>query len=168
MHHARTPGAARPLRSRARGTRIATALALAALAVLATTSSSSAYVFIPEIDNDVQEFVDVRSTSAVPPSTEQLAAVERLGATVTWSRFGTPQSLIKYGGFLATGIDAAGSVQAARTFLDANAALFALDSSADLEVVRAVARGEQGHIVILRQRFGGLTANDGLVSLGLV
>jgi extracellular elastinolytic metalloproteinase len=168
MHHARKVRSDSPGRSGARGMRVAAIAAVAAVAVLATTSSSSAYIFIPEIDNDVQTFVDARATTAVPPSAEQLVAADRLGATVTWSRFGTPQSVIKHGGFLATGIEAAGAVQAARTFIDSNASLFALDSSADLEVVRSLARGERGHIVILRQRFGGLTANDGLVSLGLV
>ncbi len=142
MHHARTPGGARPPRSRLRGTRIATALALTALAVLATTSSSSAYVFIPEIDNDVHPFVDAR-TASVPPSAEQLAAVDRLGATVRWNRFGTPQSLTKYRGYLATGVRAGDAASAARAFLDANATLFALGAASDLELVRSLARGPQ-------------------------
>ena len=40
-------------------------------------------------------------TGNVDPTAAQQQIASSLGATVTWNRFGTPQSLIKYGGYLA-------------------------------------------------------------------
>ena len=41
-------------------------------------------------------------TGQVNPTASQKSAVSTLGASATWNRFGTPHSLIKYGGYLAT------------------------------------------------------------------
>jgi len=58
---------------------------------------------IDDVHTELADF-DVRSES-VAPSAEQLALVEGLGAQAFWSRFGTPSSLVKHGGFLASGIE---------------------------------------------------------------
>ena len=46
-------------------------------------------------------------TATIAPSPAQLDAVAALGATARWTDFGTAQSLIRQGGFLASGIHAA-------------------------------------------------------------
>ena len=152
----------------ARSLRVLATAVLAALVALAMTSSSTAYIYIPEIDQgELNTHRDLR-TASVPPSAEQLAAVERLGAVVRWNKFGTPQSLTRHGGFLATGLEAPDAASAARAFLDARKALFRLDSADDLEVVKSLARSARGHVVVLRQRFGGSPSADGYASVGLV
>src|SRR3712207_7339239 len=47
-----------------------------------------------------------------------------LGALTTWSSFGTPHSLVRPGGFLASGISAETAVAAARQWALANRSLF--------------------------------------------
>ena len=44
-------------------------------------------------------------TATIAPSPAQLDAVAALGATARWTDFGTAQSLIRQGGFLASGDD---------------------------------------------------------------
>src|SRR5687768_10300157 len=61
----------------------------------------------------------------IKPTAAQVSAVNALGAKVRWNRFGTPQSLIKYSGWLRTGLTGAPEV-AARNFIRANKALFRL------------------------------------------
>jgi uncharacterized repeat protein (TIGR01451 family) len=114
--------------------------------------------------------VDTR-TGSVAPTSAQRAAVAALGASATWNRFGTPASLVRYGGYLGTGLSG-GAVTAARSWLRAHAALFRLTASGidGLELVNdSPMRGSAGHAVILRQRFDGLpSAMDGLVTVGVV
>src|SRR4051812_36595668 len=43
-------------------------------------------------------------TGAVLPTSAQTQLASSLGAHATWNRFGTPQSLIHDGGYLATGL----------------------------------------------------------------
>ena len=50
---------------------------------------------------------------SLPGVEAQLAAVDAMGAKATWSQFGTPATLIKYGGSLASGIQAADAEAAA-------------------------------------------------------
>jgi len=111
-------------------------------------------------------------TGQVNPTASQKSAVSTLGASATWNRFGTPHSLIKYGGYLATGLSGATAADAARNWLNANKALFKLNSAgttslelvSDNQLVRS-----NGHAVLFRQLFGGLSAaQDGMVALGLV
>ncbi|MGH2789189.1 MAG: M36 family metallopeptidase [Actinomycetota bacterium] len=106
----------------------------------------------------------------ISPTGGQRAEVADLGAKVIWNRFGTPSSLIKYGDFLATGVEGASAAAAARSWLGANAALFRLDSADALDLVRDAELGERGgHVVVFRQRFDGLVASpDGIVSVGVV
>jgi hypothetical protein len=119
----------------------------------------------PHVDDDLDARV-----GSVAPSAEQEAIVAGLGAHVTWNRFGTPQSLIKYGGFLATGLDT-DAVQGARQFVEANSALFRLSQqeAAGLELLNdSPMVRSKGHAVIFRQRFGELASGqDGLITVGI-
>ncbi len=109
-------------------------------------------------------------TGVIAPTAEQRSAVRALHAHVTWNRFGTPQSLIRYGGYLATGLSGS-AVDAARSWLSTNSGLFRLrpgdvaelDVLADTRMIRS-----PGHAVIFRQSFGGLPAvQDGMITVGI-
>ncbi|HEX2024892.1 MAG TPA: M36 family metallopeptidase, partial [Actinomycetota bacterium] len=102
------------------------------------------------------------------PSAGQRAEARALDATVRWNEFGTPQSLINHGGFLATGLST-DPVEAATSFLADNRELFRLSAQelSDLEVVAVNPIGK-GSAVLLRQRIGGLPASpEGLVAVGV-
>ena len=58
----------------------------------------------------------------------QRSAASQLGATVRWNDFGTPQSVIRHGGYLATGLPS-DPEDAARAWLSANRALFRLSAA---------------------------------------
>jgi extracellular elastinolytic metalloproteinase len=105
----------------------------------------------------------------VQPNDQQRAIVSSLGAHATWSEFGTPQSLIRYGGYLATGVQGSNAADAARAFVDANRALFRLSSTANLSVLNdARLAGSDGHAVVFSQEFGGLrSAEGGLLTVGI-
>jgi extracellular elastinolytic metalloproteinase len=113
--------------------------------------------------------LDARTGSVAPTATQKNIA-SNLGAAVQWNRFGTPASLIKYGGYLATGLSGS-AVQAARSWLSSKAALFKLTSTdvSNLEVLNdSVMAGGAGHAVVFRQRFGNLpAAQDGLITVGI-
>jgi extracellular elastinolytic metalloproteinase len=113
--------------------------------------------------------LDARA-GAVGPTATQRAIVSQLGAHVTWNRFGTPRSLVRYGGYLATGLSG-DAVDAARSFVSANRALFRLSdaSVANLELLNdSPIVGTKGHAVLFRQTFGGLPATqDGLITVGV-
>ena len=114
---------------------------------------------------------DSRAGQVVPPSAQALSLVGSLGAHATWNAFGTPQSLIKYGDYLATGLSA-DAVTAARAFIQANEALFRLSDAgvANLELLNdSPIVGTQGHAVLFRQTFGGLpAAQDGMITVGVI
>jgi extracellular elastinolytic metalloproteinase len=102
------------------------------------------------------------------PTAAQEAAVQELGATATWNDFGTPRSLIRHDGYLATGLSA-DPVAAARTWLRQQRGLFGLSAGAveSLEVLRVAPIGK-GHAALLRQRFDGVpAAAGGLVAVGV-
>ncbi|MGH2572199.1 MAG: M36 family metallopeptidase [Actinomycetota bacterium] len=115
-----------------------------------------------------QEDVDARQ-GRLQPTAAQEAAVEALGAHAIWNDFGTPNSLIRYGGHLATGIAGATAVEAARSFIAANATVFRLSSMDNLALVNnAPLAGSDGRAVLFRQEFGGLgSAEGGLLSVAL-
>ena len=146
------------------------AVALTSIAVLMVVASPAAAVGDHRDAGNGRADFDAR-TGNVAPTSEQLSAVSSLGATARWNSFGTPQSLIKHGGYLATGLTGSAG-EAARAFLSQNAALFKLSAAsvADLELVNDVAlTGSDGHAVLFRQRFGGLPAGqDGLINVGVV
>jgi uncharacterized repeat protein (TIGR01451 family) len=113
--------------------------------------------------------VDTR-TGTVRPTAAQLSAVSAMGATARWNRFGTPQSLIKYGGYLATGLSGSPDA-AARAWIRSNKGLFKLTDAdvTGLELAfNTPLRGSAGQAVVFRQRFGQLSAaQDGLITVGI-
>jgi extracellular elastinolytic metalloproteinase len=118
-----------------------------------------------------EDDLDARA-GEVAPTAAQLEAVERLGAAARWNQFGSPASLAKSDGWLATGVAGDDAVAVARNFLDANAALFRLSEggAAGLELWSdAKLSGGDGHAVVFRQSFGDLLASEGgMVVVGVV
>jgi extracellular elastinolytic metalloproteinase len=112
--------------------------------------------------------LDARA-GAVAPDAAQLAAVSGMGGTARWNRFGTPRSLISYGGFLS-GELAGAPADAARAWIGANRGLFRLSEAdvADLELLHDVQLpGTEARALLFRQRFDGLSAaQDGLIAVG--
>lgn len=105
------------------------------------------------------------------PSAAQRDRVRALDATVRWNRFGTPRSLIRPGGPLATNVPGK-PAGAARSFLAANRVLFGLSERAvdGLRVVGDVAlRGRPGaHVVTFAQHAGTLpVAGGGRITVGV-
>ncbi|MDP9384650.1 MAG: M36 family metallopeptidase [Actinomycetota bacterium] len=120
-------------------------------------------------NEDAPDFNRDARTGRVAPTAAQRAAADRLGTRVRWNAFGTPSTLIRHGGYLATGLGD-DAPAAARAFLTANRDLFRLspEAIADLELVNDAPLGK-GHAVLLRQRFGDLKpTQDGLVAVGVV
>ena len=117
----------------------------------------------------LQDDLDLRAGS-VEPSALQRRIVADLGATATWNRFGTPQSLTPAAsGYLATGLPV-DELAAARSWLEENRALFRLSAEGvrSLAVVRDAPIGD-GRAITFQQTFGALPAGiDGRVTLGLV
>ncbi|HWM13313.1 MAG TPA: M36 family metallopeptidase [Gaiellaceae bacterium] len=140
---------------------------LAALAALLVPATAGSVVQIADETADRADF-DVR-TGKLKPTQAQRAAAARLGAAVTWNRFGTPASLSKRGKYLATGIGGKNAVAAARAWLTANRAVLGLTSTAGL-VLDSDTRmsASRGHAVNFRQVFDGLEAAEGgLVTVGI-
>lgn len=135
--------------------------------LLLLPSQASAAVQIQALDGD-PEILDAR-TAVLRPTAGQVAAAEALGATVRWSRFGTPQSLIVHGDSLADGIGASDAESAVRSWLEDNAALFRLASSDSLQLETAVPlEGTDSHILVFRQRIDGLLVSpEGVLSVGV-
>ncbi len=77
--------------------------------------------------------LDNRS-GTVAPNTAQRRIVDDLGAKVRWNRFGTPQSLIRYGGYLGT-VSGETAAAAARSWVSSNKALFRLSTVTDDNLV---------------------------------
>ena len=110
---------------------------------------------------------DFRSGSIQPTATQR-QRVTQLGAAVSWNRFGTPQSLIKYGGWLATGLSGSPET-AARNWIRSNRSLFRL-SDADVTNLDLLASNPlgSGRAVLFRQRYGSLAGGqDGLIIVGI-
>jgi extracellular elastinolytic metalloproteinase len=98
----------------------------------------------------------------VAPAAEQVAAAERLDARVDWNPFGTPQSMIRYGGYLGPGIEAATPVEAALAWVAGNRALLRLPSTTGLELVNASRlEDSDGYAILFQQSFEGLRAAEG-------
>lgn len=120
-------------------------------------------------NEDAEPFDRDLRTGRIAPTAVQRQAADRLGTRVRWNAFGTPATLIRHGGYLATGLGD-DAPAAARQFLTANRELFRLtpETIADLELVNDAPLGK-GHSVLLRQRFGDLRAGeDGMVAVGVV
>lgn len=112
---------------------------------------------------------DFRS-GTIQPTLAQKNRVSQLGAAVRWNRWGTPQSLIKYGGWLASGLSGTPE-NAARAFIRTNRTLYRL-TDADVTKLELVAAnklpGTNAYAVLFRQRYGNLdAAQDGLITVGI-
>ncbi len=107
---------------------------------------------------------------SIAPSAAQLSAVQALGATADWNQFGTIHTLLKYGGFLASGVQGE-PVAAAREWIRSNRVLFRLSDQAvtDLELLSdGTTPFSAAHAVLFRQRFGGLpSTQDGLINVAI-
>src|SRR3954447_20028881 len=109
------------------------ALILAVVAVLPAAPALA----VANIRDSQQGLPDLDArTCAVLPTSAQSQLVSSLGAHATWNRFGTPQSLIHYGGYLATGLST-DPVAAAKSFISSEKALFRLSDQgvANLQLV---------------------------------
>jgi extracellular elastinolytic metalloproteinase len=119
-------------------------------------------------ENGVIPDVDTRRAT-IAPSEAQLDAAAELGATARWTDFGTAQSLIRYGGFLSSGIEASTPQEAALAFIGANRELYRLDAVDGLEVATVAPIGDSAFVVVFRQRIGGLPVSpEGSASVGVV
>lgn len=115
---------------------------------------------------------DRRGPRLAPLASAQ-AAVARLGAGVhvSWTQYGTPLSLTREHGFLATGLTGT-PLQVARTFLRTHAALWGL-SPADVDALQVVineplAQSATAYSISFTQKLSGLLlAQDGYVALGV-
>jgi extracellular elastinolytic metalloproteinase len=135
-------------------------------AALTALAASGNYLFdqpagLGDVDN---------RAGALAPSSAQRRAVTRLGAVARWNRFGTPESLVNYRGWLGrgTGTDAA---HVARSWLAAHAGLFRLTRRgvAGLQLVNnSQLPSTPTHVVLFRQRYGPLPAGqDGLITVAV-
>ena len=140
-----------------------------------------ALVFIPSVANvfgqlnlfDTQQGLPDLDNRAgvVKPNASQISLADSLGAKVEWNKFGTVHTMLKYGGFLSTGLSG-DPVSAARQWIRANRTLFRLSDQAvtDLELVSdGTMPYSAAHAVLFRQRFGNLAATqDGLINVAIV
>ena len=103
----------------------------------------------------------------VAPTAGQRARVRRLGASATWNSFGTPSTLIRHRGHLGR-VSGRTAAAAARQWLDANAALFRLRSSAALSLRTSAPLGRAARAVTFRQTASAAPLlNDGYVTVAL-
>ena len=164
-----------PHRFRRSGSYVRTAMGLAVLvALIAPTipaeGAPRGRAAPPTFQGDAFGLRDADARGpGVAPSAAQRVEVARAGATVRWNQFGTPASLIRFGGYLATGLSG-DAVAVARTYLMQNRGLFRLSRAAvgHLDLISDAPIGS-GHALLFQQRFGGLPAEpDGLVSVGVI
>jgi extracellular elastinolytic metalloproteinase len=133
-----------------------------ALLTLAASIPSASFAIADVREAHDQELTDFDARrGSVAPTAAQRAVVRDLRASVTWNRFGTPGSLIRYGRHLASGVEGKTAVAAARNWLAANRGLFRLRSTAGLELRLANRLGSRGRVLTFRQRLGGLPAAEG-------
>ncbi|MGH3115684.1 MAG: hypothetical protein ACRDQ2_00925, partial [Gaiellales bacterium] len=112
--------------------------------------------------------LDARS-GKVAPSATQLSTVESLGARASWNKFGTPKTLLKDGGWLATGVSGSSADAAARNWVASQRALFRLSDLSSLKLESDYEAEANAWAVTYRQYFGGLAARkDGVLTVGLV
>ncbi|HWT01229.1 MAG TPA: M36 family metallopeptidase [Pyrinomonadaceae bacterium] len=147
--------------------------ALAALVFALSTALAPAGALGQALVHDNQAaLLDLdKRTGAIAPTAAQLSAASALGATARWNRFGTVHSMIKYDGYLASGLSG-DAVQVARSFISQHRDLFRLSDAglANLELLNdQKMAGYPGHSVLFRQKFGDLpAAEDGLIAVGVV
>jgi extracellular elastinolytic metalloproteinase len=140
---------------------------LAALALVVPSSALGQFQVDGHSHDGELADLDVR-TGSIAPTQAQLDAVADLGAVASWTDFGTARSLIRYGGFLTEGIQADTAADAALAFIDANRALYRLDSMDGLEISTVAPLGPNGRVVVLRQTVNGLPVSpEGVASVAL-
>ena len=143
-------------------------LAALSMLVLVLPSAGRAVVNIEGVTQTA--LPDFDSRAKVAPTADQLAAANALGADVSWNRFGAVSSISKAGAFIATGLQAPDAVSAARKWLDANKALFKLDSTDSLAAVAT--EPFQGttndYAIVFQQVADGVASTDGLATVALV
>ena len=143
-------------------------LIVCSVVALVSASSGRAVAHIDGVKAHQLPNFDARES--VAPSKAQLAAAHALGARVSWNQFGVAGSVIRYGGYLATGLKAPDAAAAARTWLGANKVLFKLSSTDVLAV--ETARPLVGHDRRLRSRLptaaNGVESTDGFVTVSVV
>src|SRR5215211_7337919 len=134
-----------------RRTRSAQLLALAGLALLALTLASSGLAVV-HIEGRSTGLRDFDARTRVAPTKAQLQAARSIQGHVSWSTLGAPASVIRYGGYLATGIKAPSAAVAARSWLAAHKQLFQLRTVRHLRLATAAPlRGGRVHAVVFRQ-----------------
>src|SRR5262245_28575751 len=147
---------------RARAAQLVLLVGLSVLA-LTLTSRGLAVVHIEGQSTGLRDF-DARAKAA--PTAAQLKAARAIHGRVSWGSLGTPASVIRYGGYLATGIKAPSAAAAARSWLAAHKGLFRLQSVRHLRLATAAAlRGSRAHAVAFRQTFGGVLSADGVATV---
>ncbi|NUT55008.1 MAG: hypothetical protein HOQ03_03355, partial [Thermoleophilia bacterium] len=112
-------------RRRPRGRFVLPLIAAGAAALAA--APASAVVQHDHLSEQRYADLDVRHES-LAPTAAQRGIVGDLRARARWNEFGTPQSLSRDGGMLASGIQAESAEAAARAFVAENRALFRLSS----------------------------------------
>ena len=125
-----------------------------------TAAPASAVVQHDGLKDQRYADLDARKASVAPTGAQQ-DIVNALDAQARWNEFGTPRSLIRDGGFLATGIKAGNAEAAARAFVSDHLALFRLSSLDTLELENVAKLGDSGRAVNFRQRLGGRPATAG-------
>ncbi len=146
-------------------------LAALALALLTALAPATALAQALVADNQVGRPNLDKRVGSIAPTAAQLSAASSLGATTRWNRFGTVHSMIKYDGYLASGLQG-DAVQVARAFISQHRDLFRLSDVglSNLELLNdQKMAGYAGHSVLFRQKFGDLpAAQDGLIAVGVV
>jgi extracellular elastinolytic metalloproteinase len=98
----------------------------------------------------------------IAPTAVQRSAAADLGAAVNWNQYGTPSSVVRPGGYLATGIAAKSAELAARHWLSNNADLFRLGSLDGLRLYSDnMLAFSKAHAVTFQRTYGGLPAVSG-------
>ena len=119
--------------SLAQGCRRPVAFVIAAAAAL--TFATGALAVGDPLDTHKHGLTDFDArTGTVAPTATQQQLVSSMGARATWNRFGTPHTLVKHNGFLATGVSAVTAVAAAKYWLSATKALFRLTTEDNFEL----------------------------------
>jgi len=136
---------------------------------LMLTPSSFGIVNIEGVTND--QLPDFDARVALAPTPDQVHAAAQVPGRVSWSKYGTPAQLTRWGGYLSTRIKAPSATAAARKWLAAHKEVFKLDSVAHLRVMTAEAlRGthHRDYAVVFRQMFAGVASADGVVTVSVV
>ena len=153
--------------TRRRGVR--RALLVTAIAVSGLSMPAAASAVVDLGDGGARTLPDIDTRAAVEPTTAQRDAARATGAQVEWGQFGTPSSVFRASGPLATNVRGDDATSAARAWLNDNRTLFRLGTLDDLDVVQAgaLANSDTSYAVVMRQKLGGLATSDGVVTVAL-